>query len=132
MSSTSIDFQGNNVNEGSGKNEATKVVIQQKPQQSLRENFKLATWNVKTKNRKGKLNNVKHEMTRMKIDILGVSEVRWIQTGSFKTDICILYSGHDKKHEKDVGMLLSKEMLRAVIGYWASSSKSMQSYTISC
>ncbi|GFR95633.1 craniofacial development protein 2-like [Elysia marginata] len=36
--------------------------------------MKIATWNVRTLNQKGKFENVKMEMTRMKVDILGLTE----------------------------------------------------------
>ena len=38
--------------------------------------LKVATWNVRSLYRAGSMNNVMREMERMKIDILGLSEVR--------------------------------------------------------
>ena len=37
----------------------------------------VGTWNVRTLRTKGKLENVKQEMRRMKINVLGLSEIRW-------------------------------------------------------
>jgi hypothetical protein len=39
--------------------------------------YKIGTWNVRTLNRGGKLENVKKEMQKNALSILGVSEARW-------------------------------------------------------
>jgi hypothetical protein len=39
--------------------------------------YKIGTWNVRTLNRGGKLDNLKKEMQKNAVSILGVSEVRW-------------------------------------------------------
>lgn len=46
-----------------------------------RQDRRIATWNVRTLLQCGKNDNLKIEMARMKIDILGVSEVRWPEAG---------------------------------------------------
>ncbi|GFN91316.1 reverse transcriptase [Plakobranchus ocellatus] len=84
---------------------------------------KIATWNVRTMLQKGKLDNIKLEMERMKIDILGLSEVRWqgagvITSGNYK----IFYSG-GTTHERGVGIILDKEIGKAVKGYWTLSDR---------
>ena len=38
--------------------------------------MKIATWNVRTMHRAGKLQNVKEEAIRLNVDILGLAEVR--------------------------------------------------------
>ena len=38
--------------------------------------LKIGTWNVRTMFQKGKLENVKKEMARLKLNVLGLSEVR--------------------------------------------------------
>ena len=43
----------------------------------------------------GKLDIVKREMTRTGIDLLGVSELRWVGRGHFKSaDHTVIYLGH--------------------------------------
>ena len=79
--------------------------------------LKIGTWIVRTMFQKGKLNNVKHEMERLKLNVLGISEVRWIGAGSFTTDnFIIIYSGGDQ-HEKEVGILLDKETSKSMKGF---------------
>ena len=43
---------------------------------SCKEQYCIGTWNVRSMN-KGKLEVVKQEMTRVNVDILGVSELKW-------------------------------------------------------
>ncbi|GFO44610.1 craniofacial development protein 2 [Plakobranchus ocellatus] len=45
---------------------------------------KIATWNVLTLHQKGKLENVAKEMERIKLNILGLAEVRWKGAGYMK------------------------------------------------
>ena len=72
---------------------------------------------------KGKLDNVKHEMERLKLNVLGLSEVRWIGARSFTTDnFTIIYSGGDQ-HEKGVGILLDKETSKSIKGFWEVSDR---------
>src|SRR6478609_7147129 len=47
---------------------------------------KVGTWNVRTINEMGKLENVKEEMQRNRLSIMGVSEVRWKDGGDFFSD----------------------------------------------
>ena len=43
-----------------------------------KEQYCIGTWNVRSNN-KGKLEVVKPEMARVNIDILGISELRWME-----------------------------------------------------
>ena len=44
---------------------------------SHKDMLKIATWNVGTLYRTGKLVSVQQEMDRLQIDVLGLSEIRW-------------------------------------------------------
>lgn len=48
--------------------------------------IRIATWNVRTLQQAGKIAGVWREMKRMKIDILGVSEVRWPGVGETRSE----------------------------------------------
>ena len=50
-----------------------------------KEQYCIGTWNVKSMNQ-GKLEVLKQEMTRVNINILGVSELRWTVMGEFNSD----------------------------------------------
>ena len=45
--------------------------------QSCKEQYCIGTWNVRSVNQ-GKLEVVKQEMTRVNVDILGISELEWV------------------------------------------------------
>jgi len=75
----------------------------------IRKPLRMGTWNVRTMLQKGKLENLKQEMERMNLNILGLSEVRWKGAGCITSDnYIILYSGGDQ-HQKGVGMILDQE-----------------------
>ena len=51
----------------------------------LKEQYYIGAWNVRSMNQ-GKLEMVKQEMTRVNVDILGISEVKWTGMGEFNSD----------------------------------------------
>ena len=57
-----------------------------------RNQIKISTWNVRSLYQKGKLKNVKLEMGRLKVQILGISETRWTKSGSFRTEDYTMYT----------------------------------------
>ena len=57
----------------------------------------------------GKLEVVKHEMTRVNIDILGISEVRWTGIGEFNSDDhYIYYCGQESLRRNRVAIIVNK------------------------
>ena len=50
-----------------------------------KEQYCIGTWNVTSVNQ-GKLEEVKQEMARVKVDILGISELKWTGMGEFNSD----------------------------------------------
>ena len=52
--------------------------------QCCKEQYCIGTWNVRSMNQ-GKLEVVKQEMARVNIDILGISEIKWIRMGEFNS-----------------------------------------------
>src|SRR6476619_7450555 len=56
--------------------------------------IRVGTWNVRTMNAMGKLENVKEEMRRNRLSIMGVSEVRWKDGDDFVSDgYRVMYAG---------------------------------------
>ena len=55
-----------------------------------KEQYCIRTWNVRPMNQ-GKLVVVKQEITRLNINILGISELKWTRMGKFNSDYCYVY-----------------------------------------
>ena len=79
---------------------------------------KIGTWNVRTLYQTGKLGQVLKEMRRYKLEILGISELRWTGQGRIKSEnVTILFSGHATQHAHGVGMLLDQKATNALIAW---------------
>ncbi|XP_063589605.1 craniofacial development protein 2-like [Penaeus indicus] len=62
--------------------------------------LKLTTWIARTMNKTGKLENIKEEMNRLHINIMGISEMRWTGAGAISSENHkIIYSGGEQ-HER--------------------------------
>ncbi len=78
--------------------------------------LKIGTWNVRTMNRKGKLENIKEEMKKNCLNVLGLSEVRWESCGDFFSDgYRIMYSG-GKDRNRGVAIIVDKDTAKRVSG----------------
>ena len=65
----------------------------------------------------GKLKVVKQEMTRVNLDILGISEPGWTGMGEFNSDDhCIYYGGQESLRRKGVAFIANKRVQNAVLG----------------
>ena len=86
--------------------------------------LKVATWNVRTMHQPGKLENVAREMTRLKVDIMGVCEVRWTGAGTVDLDDggCMIYSG-GTAHAHGVGVMLTETAARSLAGFYPVSER---------
>ena len=64
----------------------------------------------------GKLEVVKEEMTRVNIDILGISELKWTRIGEFNSDDhYIYYCGQESLRRKGVAIIVNKRVRNAVL-----------------
>ena len=69
----------------------------------------MRTWNVRSMNQ-GKLDVVKQEMERLNIDILRISELKWIEMGEFNSeDHYIYYYGQESLRRTGVALTVKKE-----------------------
>lgn len=63
------------------------------------------------------------EMNRMKMDILGISEVKWPGVGEMRCeDGCFIYSGGDQAI-RGVGVLMSQRVDKCLKIYWTVSDR---------
>ena len=70
----------------------------------------ITTWNVRSMNQ-GKLEVVKQEMARMKVDILGISKLKWTGMCEFNSDDhYIYYCGQESLRRNGVGIMVNKRV----------------------
>ena len=64
----------------------------------------------------GKLEVVKQEITRVNIDILGNSEIRWTGMGEFNSDDHYMYyCGQESIRRNTVALIVNKRVQNAVL-----------------
>ena len=65
----------------------------------------------------GKLEVVKQEMARVKVDILGISELKCTEMGEFNSDDhYIYYYGQESLRRNGVAIIVNKRVQNAVLG----------------
>ena len=65
----------------------------------------------------GKLEVIKQEMTRVNIEILGISELRWTGMGEFiSDDHYIYYCGQESLRRNGVAIIVNKRVQNSVLG----------------
>lgn len=89
--------------------------------------IRIATWNAQSMFKEAKFKNVIEEMTRLQIDILGISESRLKGTGIQSDEETITYySGNDDKdHWNGVAIIIRKNLRSAVINFLPVSDRVM-------
>ncbi|KAI5751342.1 hypothetical protein M8J77_006574 [Diaphorina citri] len=94
--------------------------------------LKIGTWNVRSLVGDGRLENTLKEMSRMNINVLGVSDTKWTNTGSFPTNSAeqkIYHSGSDEdvatNRRYGVAIIVNKEIDQCVTGFTPISDRVM-------
>ena len=65
----------------------------------------------------GKLEVVKQEMARVNINILGISELKWVEMGELNSDDhYIYYCGQESLRRNGVAIMVNKRVRNAVLG----------------
>ena len=65
----------------------------------------------------GKLEVVRQEMARVKIHILGISELKWTGMGEFNSDDHYMYyCGQESIRRNGVALIVKKRVQNAVLG----------------
>ena len=73
-----------------------------------------------TMNQPGKLECITREASRLKLDVLGLSEVR---SKNYTDEHVMIYSGHKTEHKHGVGVLLSKQVAKSMMWFHALSDR---------
>ena len=78
--------------------------------QCCKEQYCIGTWNVRFMNQ-GKLEVIKQEMARVKINILGISKLKCIGMGEFNSDDhYIYYCGQESLRRNGVAIIVNKRV----------------------
>ena len=85
--------------------------------QCYKEQYCLGTWSVRSMNQ-GKLEVVKEEMSRVNVNILGISKLKWTGVGEFNSeDYYIYYCGQEFLRRNVIAIIVNKRAGNAVVGY---------------
>ena len=91
-----------------------------------RKNITIGTWNVRTLRPEGKVEELIHEMDRYILNILGLCEMRWKDSGETTSEgHKLYYSGVERSHIHGVGFLVHKDTVNTVMGCYPISSRLM-------
>ena len=75
-----------------------------------KEQYCIGTWNVSSMHQ-GKLEVVKQEMARVKVDILGINEIKWTGMGEFNyDDHYIYYCGQESLQRNGVALIVNQRL----------------------
>ena len=75
-----------------------------------KEQYCIGTWNVRSMNQ-GKLEVVKQEMVRVKVDMLEISKLKWTGMGEFNSDDhYIYYCEQESLRRKGVAIIVNKRV----------------------
>ena len=81
--------------------------------QCCKEQCCIGTWNVRSMNQ-GKLEVVKEEIVRVKVNILGISELKWTGMGDFNSDDhYTYYCGQESLRRNGVHIIVNKSLKRS-------------------
>ena len=96
-----------------------------KPKNKIR----VGSWNVRTLYQAGKLQQVLREMENYKVELLCVSEARWIDSGkrTLSSGHTILYSGRsDNQHRGGVAIIVTRKVEKNSAGVEANQQQTTQ------
>ena len=96
------------------------VLFTESKVQCCKEKYCIGTWKVRSMNQ-GKLNVVKQGMARVNINILEISELKWIGKGQFNSDNHYVYcSGQGSVRRNGVTLIVNKSLKCST---WVQSQK---------
>ena len=73
----------------------------------------------------GKAAQVAREMERYRLDLMGLSEIRWTGAGRIKmrNGYTMIYAGEESEHQRGVAIMMSQDTQKSLIEWTAVSSR---------
>lgn len=88
--------------------------------------FRIGTWNVKTLLKTGKVEELKQEMKRAELDILGICETRWAGNGDFTSEeFRFIHCGNEKRGKNGVALILRGKWKNNVLNTYHVNDRMM-------
>ena len=85
--------------------------------------LRVGAWNVRSLNRSGRLENLKREMGRLKLDVVGISEVRWQDEQDFWSGDYRIINTKSNRGNAGVGLVMNKKIGHRVSYYEQHSER---------
>ena len=90
----------------------------------LQTTFRAGTWNVRGINRPGKVDHIVSEAGAMQLDVCGLSETHWTQSGEMTIGEHMMITSSDQnRNYQGVGLIISNNLRKSVMSYNAESSR---------
>lgn len=105
-------------NDGANSKSSDRLVPDVTSSKSVGRLMRFATWNVRTLNMPGKLDNLIKEASDMDTDIMGIAETHYTDAGYIRKDNYIFINSGGESHARGVGFLLKKKWETSILGYW--------------
>ena len=87
--------------------------------------LRVGTWNVRTLYQAGKLDNLRQEFAKLKLNILGITETHWTESGIIQGEESVFIHSGGEEHRRGVGIMLNKKTAKCLLGYWPISERAI-------
>jgi len=84
-------------------------------EQKKNHSYKIGTWDLRTLNQGSKLENLKTEMQKIEVSVLGVGEVRLKGQGEIRSGGYTLYYSGSERAERNVAIMVHESIVRSVV-----------------
>ena len=87
--------------------------------------MRVGCWNIRTMYTVGKGAQVAREMERYRLDLMGLSEIRWTGAGriTIRNGYSMIYAGEESEHQRRVAMMMSQNTQKSLIEWTPVSSR---------
>ena len=121
MASSQVKYSGGKIVPLSDLREGTtreEVIAKVRP-----DILRVGAWNVRSLNRSGRLENLKREMDRLKLDVVGICEIRWQEEQDFWSGDYRIINTKSNRGYAGVGLVMNRKIGQRVSYYEQHSER---------